>query len=173
MIGDSSADSSDPRDFTYSNYFKSCCSLSLTSIEEKFCEHLINQGLGAPFSCNRTGKEILHALTSYQGGFTQGAGGDAYTDVVDSIYSMIKPARELSETIDRNDGNTVIISKSELDILRSQKLELEKLLNALTGNTGGSSMMKLDDKKTFPYNNQSEVYFISRGLTYYDRVLLK
>ena len=60
-----------------------------------------------PFSCNRTVQEILHALTSHLVGFIQGADGDAFTDVVDSIYSMITPARDLLGTIDGNDRNTV------------------------------------------------------------------
>ena len=148
MIGDSSADSLDPRACTYTNYFKSGCSprcsdISVKSIEEKLCEHFNNQGLGAPFRSNRTLKEILQALTTHQGGFIQGAGGDAFTHVVDSIYSMIKLAKNLSRTIDGNDGNTVIISKSELEILRSQKLELDILwsgitkINALTSDTAG------------------------------------
>ena len=130
MIGDSSGDSADPRACTYTNYFKSGClprcpDVAVKSVEEKLREHLNNQGLGAPFSSYRTVKEILQALTAHEGGFIQGAGGDAFTHVVDSIYYMITPARDLSETIDGNDRNTVIISKSELDKLKSQELEID------------------------------------------------
>ena len=180
FIGDSSADSVDTRLCTYTNYFKSGCSpkcpdIVVKSVEEKLCEHLNNQGLGAPFSSNRTVKEILQALSAHQGGFIQGSGGDAFTDVVDSIYSMIKPARDLSGTIDGNDRNTVIISKSELDVLklendvlRYQKLELEEFLHALISSAGGSRSLSgttnKDDKKTVPDNNKSELDYVNREL---------
>ena len=120
MIGDSSGDSADPRACTYTNYFKSGCSpncpdVVVKSVEEKLCEHLNNQGLGDPITSNSSVKDILKALTAHQGGFIQGADGDAFSDVVDSIYSMIKPARDLLGTIDGNDRNTVTVNKSELD----------------------------------------------------------
>ena len=155
MIGDSSGDCTDPRACTYTKYFESGClpkcpAIAVKSVEVKLREHLNNQGLGAPVGSNRTVKDILQTLTAHQGGFIQGAGGDAFSVLVDSIHSMIKPARDLSGTIDGNDCKSVIISKSELsvlksqklelDILRSQKLELEKLLNVLTSNCRDSTI---------------------------------
>ena len=180
MIGDSSVDSLDPRACTYTDYFKSGCSpkcpdIFVASVEEKLREHLNNQGLGDPVSSTRSVKDIFQALTTHQGGFIYGAAGDAFTDVVRSIYSMITTARDPAGIIDGSGRNTVTISKSELDelrsqklendILRSQKLELEKLLNASTSNTGGSMIKSdrspsgttnKDDEKTVTVNNQSE-----------------
>ena len=147
MIGDSSGDSADPRACTYTNYFKSGCSpncpdITVKSVEEKLCEHLNNQGLGAPIGSNRTVKDVLQALTTHQGGFIQGAGGDAISAVVGSIYSMIqKSVRQPPNNFDVDSNNAVIISKSESDVIRSLKSELNILwsriieIDALTSDT--------------------------------------
>ena len=68
MIGDSSGDSTDPGACTYTNYFKSGCSprcpdVVVKSVEEKLCEHLNNQGLGAPINSNLTVKDVYLSLS--------------------------------------------------------------------------------------------------------------
>ena len=134
MIGDSSGDSTDPRACTYTNYSgcaPKCPDIVVTSVEEKLCEHLNNQGLGAPINSNLTVKDIYESLTKHQGGFIEGTGGVAFSAVVDSIYNMIKPVtKDLSVSDDGSDKETVkklVVSnsESELDMLRSQKLKWE------------------------------------------------
>ena len=161
MIGDSFADCSDPRTCTYTNYFESRCSpkcpdIVVISIEEKLCSHLNNQGLGAPIILNPTVKEIFRLITKHQGGFIQGAGSEAFSAVVASIHSMIDFVRDPSGTIDKR---TVIINKSESDIIRSQRLELDILwsgitsINALTSDTAGI----VDNSRQKNYSNISKV----------------
>ena len=129
MIGDSSGDSTNPRACTYTNYFKSGCSpkspeIIVKSMEEKLQEHINNQGLGAPILSNYTVKDVYQSLTKHQGGFIQGAGGDAFSAVVESINSMITSLRRnLSGSIDRNERMTVNVSKSEWDMFMSKKSE--------------------------------------------------
>ena len=94
MIGDSSGDSRDPRACTYSNYFQSGCSprcpdIMVMSVEEKLCEHLNSQGLGEPINSNLTVKDIYQSLMKYQGGFIQDSGAEAFSNVVDTILTMI------------------------------------------------------------------------------------
>ena len=131
MIGDCSGDSTDPRACTYTDYFKSGCSprcpdISVKSVEVTLREHLNNHGLGAPVGSNRTVKDVLQALTAHQGGFIQGAGGDAFSVVVDSIHSMIPRARDLSGIIDKNEKTTITVNKSEWDQLVFMKSKLDK-----------------------------------------------
>ena len=163
MIGDSSGDSTDPRSFTYTNYFKSGCSprcpdVVVKSVEEKLSEHFSNQGLGAPVVTNRTVKDIYQSLTKHQGGFIQGVGEEAFSAVVDSIYSMMKPAsRDPSGTDDGSDKETVIVKKSELD---NYKSELEVLRSgiskifALTSDTAGV----IDPSGQHSYSSISKVW---------------
>ena len=132
MIGDSSGGSTDPRACTYTNYYKPCCSpncpdLVVKSVEEKLCEHLNNQGIGAPIISNRTVKDIYQSVIKHQGGFIQGTGEEAFSAIVVSVYSMVKPVRDPSGTIDGKDIKTSINNKSELDLLRSQLRELDIL----------------------------------------------
>ena len=101
MIGDSSGDSTNPKACTFTNYFKSGCSpncpdISVMSVEKKLREHLNNQGLGAPVVANCTVKNIYHSLTKLQGVFIEGLGGEAFTAVVDAIYSRITPGGDPS-----------------------------------------------------------------------------
>ena len=95
MIGDSSSEGTDPKSCTYSNYFKSGCfpdcpEIVVNSVEVKLREHLDHQGLGAPVISNCTVKNILHLLTTNQGGFIQGPGGDSFRSVVDTIQVMVE-----------------------------------------------------------------------------------
>ena len=151
MIGDSSGDTTDPRACTYANYFKSGCSpncpdVVVKSVEEKLCEHLNNQGLGAPVVPNPTVRGIFQSYSKYQGGFIQGAGGEAFTTVADSIHSMTRNVGDSSVTDVERDKSTVVVKRSEwddrqreldecrreLDILRTQKSELDILRSGMT-----------------------------------------
>ena len=187
MIGDSSGDSTDPRSCSYTNYFKSGCSpncpdISVKSVEVKLIEHLNNQGLGAPVGSSRTVKYILQTLTAHQGGFIQGAGADAFSAVVDSIHCMIAPARNPSETIDRNSKKTVTVDQSEWDLLMSKIIEYDKVnkgfdilwagitkINALTSDTAGiidssgqnshSNISKVTNKSNYIILFHRDLYF--------------
>ena len=136
LIGDSSGDSTDPRACTYTNYFKSGCApkcpeVVVASVEQKVCAHLNKQGLGAPTASDCSVKDIFHSLTKYQGKLIEGAGGEAFGAVVDSIHSMIKSVGDPSGSMDTV---TIPIKKSdwdncqrELEMLRSCKNELDVL----------------------------------------------
>ena len=123
MIGDCSGGHiTDPRACTYTNYFKSGCSpmcpeVLVESVEESLRKHLNDQGLGAPVISNQTVKEIYLLLMKHQGRIIEGAGGDAFSAVVDSIQRMFTAARDPSGTIDRNDKILVTDNKSELDFI--------------------------------------------------------
>ena len=101
MIGDSSGDNTDPKACTYTNFFQSDCTprcpnVVVKSVEEKLCEHLNNQGIGDPVVSSCTVKDIYQLLIKNRGGFVQGAGGEAFSAVMDSIHSMIKLSEEVS-----------------------------------------------------------------------------
>ena len=135
MIGDSSGDSTDPRACTYSSYFKSGCSpncpdIVVKSVEEKLCEHLNSQGLGAPIVPNPTVKGIFQSYSKYQGGFIQGAGGEAFTTVADSIYSMIMNVGDVSVADAGSDNATVVVKRSELN---NRQRELDGCQRDLNG----------------------------------------
>ena len=152
LIGDSSGDSADPRACTYTNYYKAGCSpncpdVVVKSVEEKLCEHLNNQGLGAPIVPNPTVKGIFQSYSKYQGGFIQDVGGEAFASAVESINNMIRIIGDASVADAGSDNETFIVKKSEWDnrqresdILRS---ELDILwsaitkINSLTSDTAG------------------------------------
>ena len=111
-------------------------------------------------------------ISTHQGGFIQDAGGDAFSEVVNSIHRMFTSAKGLSGTIDGNDSNTVIISKSELDLLKSQKLELDILwsgvtkINALTRDAAGPNSYSNTSKVTKKSNIilfHHNLYYILSG----------
>ena len=140
MIGDSSADCSDPRTCTYTNYFESRCSpkcpdICVKSVKEKLREHLNSQGLGAPVIPNCTVKDIYESLTKHHGGFIQGAGDKAFSAVVDSIHSMIKPVVDPSVEFDGLKNNYLFVKKADWDKLW---LNVTKI-NALTSDLADSS----------------------------------
>ena len=121
MIGDSSGDGSDLRACTYTNYFGSGCSpncpdVVVKSVEERLCEHLNNQGLGAPVGSSSTVKEVFQILTKHQGGFIQGDGRVAFSAVVDSIHCMMKPAFNPSEKL-YGFENDSLVKKADWDRL--------------------------------------------------------
>ena len=159
--GDSSGDSTDPRACTYTNYYKSGCSpncpdIVVMSVEEKLNEHLNNQGLGAPVGSNRTVKDTLQTLTTHQGGFIQGAGRDAFRDIVDSMYSMIKPDRSSSGIMNGNDKKLVLVNKSEVDFInRGFDILWSGIskINALTSDAAGI----IDSLAQNSYSNMSKV----------------
>ena len=152
MIGDSSGDSADPRACIYTNFYKSGCGpncpdIVVKSVEEKLCEHLNNQGLGAPIVPNPTVKGIFQSYSKYQGGFIQDVGGEAFASAVESINNMIRIIGDASVADAGSDNETFIVKKSEWDnrqresdILRS---ELDILwsaitkINSLTSDTAG------------------------------------
>ena len=169
FIGDSSGDSTDPRACTYTNYYTSDCSpncpdLVVKSVEEKLCEHLNSQGLGAPIISNPTVKDTYESLTKHQGGFIQGAGKDAFKAVVDFIHSMVIPDRDPSGT---SDG---IVSKSECSYCQNRadfcRSKLDILwsgissVNALTSDVSGA----ID---TIGYFGKSKVTNISNYMIIY------
>ena len=150
MIGDSSGDSADPRACSYTNYYKSGCSpncpdVVVNSVEEKLCEHLNNQGLGAPIVPNPTVKGIFQSYSNFQGGFIQGVGGKAFDAVVESINNMIIGDASVADA--GSDNKTVIVKRSEWDSrqreLDNRQKELDILwsritkINALTSDTAG------------------------------------
>ena len=160
MIGDSSGGSAHTRACIYTNFYESGCGpncpdIVVKSVEEKLCEHLNNQGLGAPINPNPTVKGIFQSYCNYQGGFIQGSGGDAFASVVESINSMITIVGDASVADAGSDYEAFNVKRSEwdnrqreldnrqreldhrqreldnrqkeLDILRSQKSELDTL----------------------------------------------
>ena len=175
MIGDCSGDCADPRACSYTNYYKSGCgprcpNIVVKSVEEKLCEHLNNQGLGAPIVPNPTVKGIFQSYSNYQGGFIQGVGGEAFATVVESINSMIRIVGNASATDAGSDNETVIVKRSEWDnhqrVLRSQKSELDYCnkgfdivwsgitkINALTSDVAGV----IDSSGQNSYSNISKV----------------
>ena len=119
FIGDSSADCTDPKARVYKNYFKSGCvpncpDIVVKSVEDKLCEHLDNQGLGAPVISNPTVKDIYQSCVNYQGGFIQGAGAEAFIAVVDSIHNMLRRLTN-SSLGDEGRDEEVVIKRSEWD----------------------------------------------------------
>ena len=136
MIGDSSADSNDPRACNYTAYFKSGCQpkcpeINVKSVEEKLREQLNNQGLGDPLTYNPRVKDIYQSLSKHQGGFIQGTGGDAFSAVVDSIHSMIKPAGAPPNPVDGNESYSVISSKLECNFCVNRLTFLKTKLDLL------------------------------------------
>ena len=125
LVGDSSGKSTDPRYRTYTNYFKSGClpncpDIIVKSVEEKLSEHLNNQGLGAPVISNRTVRDICVSLTNHQGGLIEGNGREGFSAIVESIYKMIKLARDPTYETVWDHG------QRELETLRSKNSELDK-----------------------------------------------
>ena len=64
------------------HYFSSGCAPNapdavVAAVESKAARHLESLGLGLPFALNMSVKDVFSGVTSYQGGFVQGAGDDA------------------------------------------------------------------------------------------------
>ena len=199
MIGDSSGDSADPRACSYTNYYKSGCSpncpyIVVKSVEEKLCEHLNNQGLGAPIVPNPTVKGIYQSYSNYQGGFIQGVGGKAFDAVVESINNMIIGDASVADA--GSDNKTFIVKRSEWDDrqrelcncqreLDNRQKELDILwsritkINALTSDTAGiidpagqnihSKISKVTNKSNYIMSCLHSIYISMHRYKYFLR----